>query len=62
MNTYFVTSNGKNLLLVPAANGHPAGLFLTTGTVNYVVTSEGTELRTFTGPGQVVDVCKVLTA
>jgi len=61
---YYVTSNGKNLLLVPLANGHPAGLFLTTGTVNYVITTAGGggEVRTFTGPGTVVDVCKVLTA
>lgn len=61
----YVTSNGKNLLSVPEANGHPAGLFLTTGTVNFVIDISGTEVRevrTFTGSGTVVDVCKVLAA
>jgi hypothetical protein len=57
----YVTSNGKNLVFVPQANGHPAGLFLTTGTVNFVVNgATGDEVRTFTGQGTVVDVCKVL--
>jgi hypothetical protein len=60
--TYYVTSNGRNLLLVPDANGHPAGLFLTTGTVNYVITTSGQELRTFSGPGKVVDICAALSA
>ena len=58
---YYVTSNGKNLVFVPEANGHSAGLFLTTGTVNFVVNGvTNEEIRTFTGHGTVVDVCKVL--
>ena len=57
----YVTSNGRNLVFVPQANGHPAGLFLTVGTVNFVVNgASGDEVRTFTGHGTVVDVCKVL--
>jgi hypothetical protein len=57
----YVTSNGKNLVFVPEANGHPPGLFLTTGTVNFVINGvTNDEVRTFTGQGTVIDVCKVL--
>jgi hypothetical protein len=56
-----VKSTGKNLLIVPNVPGlHPEGLFLTTGNVNYARTTSGGEIRFFSGPGQVVDVCAVL--
>ena len=56
-----VTSTGRNLLLVPEANGHGPGLFLTIGNVNYILDSTGTqEVQTFSGAGTVVDVCRLL--
>lgn len=56
-----VTSTGRNLLLVPAANGHDSGLFLTIGNVNYILDSTGMEeVQTFSGTGTVVDVCRLL--
>jgi hypothetical protein len=56
-----VTSTGRNLLLVPEANGHPSGLFLTIGNVNYILDSTGMEeVQTFSGTGTVVDVCRLL--
>ncbi|MEO5321159.1 hypothetical protein PV761_21575 [Arthrobacter sp. CC3] len=56
-----VKSTGRNLLIVPDVPG-PAveGLFLTTGNVNYARTTTGGEIRRFSGPGQVVDVCALL--
>ncbi|GAB2735089.1 hypothetical protein ACX801_01630 [Arthrobacter bambusae] len=55
-----LASTGLNLLLIPAANGHPAGLALTTGNVNYAITPTGEELRPFSGSGKVLDVCLAL--
>jgi hypothetical protein len=55
-----VTSTGRNLLIVPNANGHPAGLFLTVGTVTFVLDPAGNEVEVFSGTGRVVDVCQVL--
>lgn len=55
-----VTSTGRNLILVPNANGHPAGLFLTSGNVNFIVGPNGEEVSLFSGPGKVVDVCQAL--
>ncbi|MCU1515644.1 MAG: hypothetical protein JWQ75_365 [Pseudarthrobacter sp.] len=56
-----VKSTGKNLLIVPNVPGqHVEGLFLTTGNVNYARTTSGGEIRFFSGPGQVVDVCALL--
>ena len=49
-------STGLNLLIIPK----PAGLFLTTGNVNYALTLKGKELRTFSGTGTVTDVCALL--
>ena len=57
-----VTATGRNLLLVPQANGHPAGLFLTTGTVSFVVDPvSGNEVELFSGTGRVLDVCQALS-
>lgn len=56
-----VRSTGKNLLIVPyVERQHSEGLFLTTGNVNYARTTSGGEIRLFSGPGQVVDVCALL--
>jgi hypothetical protein len=56
-----VKSTGRNLLIVPDVPGqHVEGLFLTIGNVNYARTTTGGEIRRFSGPGQVVDVCALL--
>jgi hypothetical protein len=55
-----VTSTGRNLILVPEANGHPAGLFLTAGNVKFIVGPNGEEVTLFSGPGKVVDACQAL--
>jgi len=55
-----VTATGRNLLIVPNANGHPAGLFLTVGTVTFVLDPAGNEVEVFSGTGRVVDVCQIL--
>jgi len=56
-----VTSTGSNVILVPEANGHPAGLFFTRGTVSYTLNPDGTERTLFSSQGgQVTDVCKLL--
>lgn len=56
-----VTATGRNVLLVPQANGHPSGLFLTTGTVSFVVDPvTGNEVELFSGTGRVLDVCQAL--
>jgi hypothetical protein len=54
-----IKSTGKNVIIVPAANGHPAGLFLTTGNVNYALNADGTEKRLFSG-GKATDICALL--
>ena len=55
-----VTATGLNLLLVPEANGHPSGLALIKGNVNYAITPTGDEIRPFSGTGKVFDVCQAL--
>jgi hypothetical protein len=55
-----VKSTGLNLLLVPEANGHPSGLALIKGNVNFAITPTGDEIRPFSGPGKVFDVCQAL--
>ncbi|WP_166870243.1 MULTISPECIES: hypothetical protein [unclassified Salinibacterium] len=55
-----VTATGKNLITVPDANGHPEGVFLTTGTVSWTLNADGSERKLFSGSGQVVDVCQLL--
>lgn len=54
----FVTATGANLITVPAANGHPAGLYFTRGTVSWTLNADGSERGgMFTGKGTVADVC-----
>jgi hypothetical protein len=56
------TSTGRNLLLVPDVPGsHPAGLFLTTGNVSFVLDAQGAEVESFSGTGTVLDVCQALS-
>ena len=55
-----IKSTGRNVIIVPEANGHPAGLFLTIGNVNYALNADGTEKRLFSGTGKVTDVCQLL--
>jgi hypothetical protein len=55
-----VTLTGRNLVLVPKANGHPVGIFLTVGTVSFVLNENGSERTLFSGEGQVTDVCQQL--
>ena len=57
----FVTATGPNLITVPKANGHPAGLYYTTGTVSWTLDKKGREVGgMFTGSGTVTDVCAVV--
>lgn len=49
-----------NTIIVPEANGHPAGLFLTSGTFSWTLNPDGTERTLFSGTGKVTDVCALL--
>jgi hypothetical protein len=55
-----VTATGRNTIIVPNANGHPAGLFLTTGTMHWTLNPDFSERTLFSGTGTVTDVCKLL--
>jgi hypothetical protein len=55
-----VTATGRNVILVPEANGHPAGLFLTVGTVSWKLNPDGSENTLFSGKGLVTDVCQLV--
>lgn len=55
-----VTATGRNLLLVPEANGHPAGLFLTAGNFSWTLNPDGSEKTLFSGTGKVTDVCQLV--
>lgn len=56
--SFDVTATGLNVILVPKTKEHPAGLFLTNGTVTWTLNPNGSE-RTFfsSGGGQVTDIC-----
>ncbi|WP_284984410.1 hypothetical protein [Arthrobacter sp. efr-133-TYG-118] len=56
----YVTATGRNVILVPEANGHPAGLFLTVGTVSWTLNPDGSENTLFSGNGRVTDVCQLV--
>jgi hypothetical protein len=58
--SFDVTATGRNTIIVPDANGHPAGLFLTTGTMHWTLNPDGSEKTLFSGKGTVTDVCKLL--
>lgn len=56
-----VTATGSNVILVPKANGHPAGLFFTRGTVSWTLNPDFSERTLFTSQGgQVTDVCALI--
>lgn len=55
-----VTATGRNTIIVPEANGHLAGLFLTTGTMHWTLNPDFSEETLFSGEGTVTDVCKLL--
>jgi hypothetical protein len=57
---YEYTVTGRNLIVVPMVNGHPQGLFLTAGSVKFILDSNYQEVEVFSGPGTVLDVCKAL--
>lgn len=57
----FVTATGPNLITVPRANGHPVGVYFTTGTVSWTLDSKGREVGgMFSGSGTVTDICAEL--
>jgi hypothetical protein len=57
----FVTATGPNLITVPRANGHPVGVYFTTGTVSWTLDRRGKEVGgMFSGTGTVTDVCEEL--
>lgn len=53
-----VTSTGRNVLIVPV--GDREGLYLTQGTVTFVLDDKGRQVSAFEGPGQVTDICALL--
>jgi hypothetical protein len=58
-----VTATGPNLITVPRANGHPVGVYFTTGTVSWTLDRRGKEVGgMFTGTGTVTDVCAELAS
>lgn len=57
----YVTATGPNVIAVPDANGHPPGVFYTTGTVSWTLNPDGTEQGDmFSGSGAVTDVCALV--
>ncbi|WP_175637491.1 hypothetical protein [Sinomonas mesophila] len=57
-----VTATGLNVVLVPdVKKKHPAGLFLTTGTVSWTLNPDFSEKTLFTSEGgTVTDVCELI--
>jgi hypothetical protein len=53
-----VTSTGRNVLIVP--EGTSEGLYLTEGTVTFVLDDRGRQVSAFEGPGKVTDICALL--
>ncbi|MUN62397.1 hypothetical protein GMA12_04445 [Kocuria sediminis] len=53
-----VRLTGRNLVIRPFPN--PDELYVTSGNVTYVVDAEGNEVKRFSGPGNVIDVCEEL--
>jgi hypothetical protein len=53
-----VTSTGRNVLIVP--EGDREGLYLTEGTVTFVLDDKGRQVSAFEGPGKVTDICAIL--
>lgn len=57
----YITATGPNVITVPEANGHPAGVYYTTGTVSWTLNPDGSEQGDmFSGNGNVTDVCQLV--
>jgi hypothetical protein len=55
------TATGTNIITVPDINGHPAGVYYTAGTFNWILDANGDEVGDkFTGKGKVTDLCQLL--
>ena len=52
-------ATGRNILLDPFVPGL-VGVFLTIGSVNWVVDNEGHLVQPLQGPGKLIDVCELL--
>jgi hypothetical protein len=56
-----VTSTGRNVLIVPESTPEvEEGLYLTEGTVTFVLDDKGRQVSAFEGPGTVTDICDLL--
>jgi hypothetical protein len=53
-----ITSTGRNVLIIP--EGDREGLYLTEGTVTFVLDDKGRQVSAFEGPGKVTDICAIL--
>lgn len=53
-----VTSTGRNVLIVP--EGDREGLYLTQGTMTFVLDDKGRQVSAFEGSGKVTDICALL--
>ncbi|MET3172386.1 UNVERIFIED_ORG: hypothetical protein ABIB52_000210 [Arthrobacter sp. UYCu721] len=57
----YITATGPNVITVPEDNGHPAGVYYTTGTVSWTLNPDGSEQGDmFSGNGRVTDVCQLV--
>ena len=55
-----VKSTGRNVLTIP--EGDRKGVYLTVGNVNFAITTDlQNQVRPFEGPGQVVNICTLLS-
>jgi uncharacterized RmlC-like cupin family protein len=56
-----VTSTGRNVLIVPESTPEvEEGLYLTEGTVTFVLDDKGRQVSAFEGPGTVTDISDLL--
>lgn len=57
----FITATGRNVITVPEANGHLAGVYVTSGTVSWTLNSDLSERGgMFTGSGQATNICPLV--
>lgn len=57
----FITATGRNVITVPEANGHDAGVYVTSGTVSWTLNSDFSERGgMFTGSGQATNICPLV--
>ncbi|MFC9351630.1 hypothetical protein [Arthrobacter sp. NPDC057013] len=53
-----ITATGRNVLTIP--EGDRKGVYLTVGSVTYVLDGRGRQISPFEGTGQVTDICTLL--